>query len=194
MEDKNDISKSEDYGKFVYVMNALHYSLWLTESYHTHKLNKYLRHIVDSIMYLIFPKNKIEERLKNRKNEIKKLNRYVSDKERGIDIISTNHSFGYLYSSYPGIISFILAAIYINYHDNYNPFILIGIVTIPILFCYIPLYRALYAKNRYLRYYQYFEKQNTEWIKKWKRYLIVFIIGAVAADLVGVAFMWYILF
>ena len=104
-----------------------------------------------------------------------------------------NRIFGFLYSGYPGLFSFILGGLGFRFFEDKYPLLNIFLLGIPIGIGYIPAYRAVFTKDKYLKYYKKFEKKDASWHKKWKWITIAFCIGSWIMLAIGVAAMWGIL-
>lgn len=59
----------------------------------------------------------------------------------------------------------------------------------PIGVCYIPIYKALYSKDRYLKYFRKFEKEDVQWHRKWSRITTLFCVGAALMFIGGIVAM-----
>ena len=44
-----------------------------------------------------------------------------------------------------------------------NLIVAMTIIALPIGLCYIPAYRAVFSKDRYLKYFKQFEKEDEQW-------------------------------
>ena len=121
------------------------------------------------------------------------MNKLYYDKEVGYHIGWANHWFGYFYSGYPVVLSFILSGIVFRYWGMVNKIIILCIIGIPILICYIPAYKAVFSNDIYLKYFKEFEKEDEQWHKKWKRRTWLFCIGGSLMTIVGIACMWVVL-
>lgn len=71
-----------------------------------------------------------------------------------------------------------------------NLIVAMTIIALPIGLCYIPAYRAVFSKDRYLKYFKQFEKEDEQWHKKWNRITWVFCIGSVVFTIGGIFAMW----
>lgn len=101
--------------------------------------------------------------------------------------------FGYLYSGYPAFLSFILVGFYFRSCEEMNYLVVLAIASIPIGICYIPAYKAVFTKDRYLKYFKQFKKEDEHWHRKWKRITITFCIGSILMTLLGILAMWGVL-
>ena len=80
---------------------------------------------------------------------------------------------------YPMLLSFIIIGFIIRYCKEGHDIAIFMASFIPIEICYIPAYNAVFAKDRYLKYFKQFEKQDEHWHKRWKRITLLFCIGSV---------------
>lgn len=181
--------------KFEYFLNAVHYSLWLIEI----KSGKFADKIVNAILapipkYLFTKeyKKKYYERLPKEQKEIEK---FFYGKRNGFHIGWAHHWFGYFYSGYPIFLSFVIFGVALRHFGTFShPKIIVGaIFAFFIGLCYIPAYKAVFTKDRYLKYFKQFEKEDEQWHRKWKRITIVFCIGSIIVTLLGIGAMWAIL-
>lgn len=178
--------------KFEYFLNAIHYCLYLEEKWSTRIIEKCVLRLFHGLSILFnfesFYQRKMEERLKNRD-----LQEFMYGKTWGESIGFANHWFGYIYSGYPAFLSFILMGFYFRSCEEMNYLIVLITASIPIGICYVPAYRAVFSKDRYLKYFKQFEKEDAQWHKKWKRITILFCIGSVIVTFMGIVAMWGVL-
>ena len=174
-------------------MNAVHYYIWVAEVKHGDFVEKVVNTLLSPIPKYLFTKEykkKCDDRLLKAQ---KTHDKFFYDKETGFHIGNAKHKFGYFYSGYSGFISFILVGIYFRFSDNINFLTVALLVSPPILLFYIPAYRAVFSKDRYLEYFKQFEKEDEQWHKKWKWITIVFCVGSVMTTLMGICATWAIL-
>ena len=139
--------------KFEYFLNAIHYCLYLEEKWSTRIIEKCVLRLFHGLSILFnfesFYQRKMEERLKNRD-----LQEFMYGKTWGESIGFANHWFGYIYSGYPGFLSFtLLGAVDEMCNHHLNAITVILILLIPIGLCYIPAYRAVFTKDQLIRIY-----------------------------------------
>ncbi|MGP1548062.1 MAG: hypothetical protein ACTTIF_04235 [Prevotella sp.] len=133
-----------------------------------------------------FYNKKVDERKRD-----KALWNYMYGKNVGVSIGLAHHWFGYSYSCYPGFFSWLLLGIASRvYGDEVKGMVVMLIFSFPVALGYIPAYRAVFSKDRYLNYFKQFEKENEQWHKKWKRITWVFCIGSVVFTIGGIFAMW----
>lgn len=175
--------------RFEYFLNAILYCLWLREIDSDKFFEKIVYRLLSPIPKYLFTKKyrqKFYELQTKRKEEYNKL-RY--NKEFGFNIGWANHWFGYFYSCYPGYFVLVFLGLTLNHGIHFKGIVTIIVLAIPIGLFYIPAYKAVFSKDRYLRYFKKFEKEDAHWHKKWGRITTLFCIGAVAAALLGIVSM-----
>ena len=179
--------------RFAYSLNAIHYCIWLNDIKFGDFLRKFSGAFMSLVLTICFTK-KFKRRQEERMAKMQKImNKFYYDKEVGYHIGWANHWFGYFYSGYPVVLSFILSGIVFRYWGMVNKIIILCIIGIPILICYIPAYKAVFSNDIYLKYFKEFEKEDEQWHKKWKRRTWLFCIGGCLMTIVGVACMWVVL-
>ena len=176
--------------KFELFLNTVHYCLWLGDRKFGDFMGKVVNVLLSPIPKYLFTKEykkKYDERLpKEQKNHDK----FFYDKETGYHIYWAHHWFGYFYSGYSIFLSFVLLGILDGMFGGVNLIVAMTIIALPIGLCYIPAYRAVFSKDRYLKYFKQFEKEDEQWHKKWNRITWVFCIGSVVFTIGGIFAMW----
>ena len=166
--------------KFAYFLNAVHYFIYLEEIWSNKKIEK----IILSFFSILFSEKymqKINDRQKN-----KELKDFRYGNKWGLSIGVAHHWFGYFYSCYPGFFSWLLLGIASRvYGDEVKGMVVLLIFSFPVALGYIPAYRAVFSKDRYLKYFKQFEKENEQWHKKWKMITWAFCIGALITMAIG---------
>ncbi len=188
MENKNIMCKR----KFEYYMNALHYGLYKWETWSNFKVEKQVYGLI-GFLSIIFGFRKYHIKRINKLHNDKKLQEYLYGENNGLSIGTTHHLFGYFYSGYPVFFSFVIGGIYIRFYDEFDYWLII-LFAIPVAICYIPAYKAVFSKDKYLKYFKQFEKKDASWHKKWKWITIAFCIGSVVVSLLGICVALGILF
>ena len=170
--------------KFAYFLNAVHYFIYLEEIWSNKKIEK----IILSFFSILFSEKcmqKINDRQKN-----KELKDFRYGNKWGLSIGVAHYWFGYFYSGYFMFLSFVLLGIPDGIFGGVNLIVATAIIALPIALGYIPAYRAVFSKDRYLNYFKQFEKENEQWHKKWKMITWVFCIGSVVFTIGGIFAMW----
>ena len=173
--------------KFEYFLNVIHYCIYLEEVWSNEKINKIVIGLIDLIFRIPFIGKYKKE---NNVQKAKELDNFYYGNKTGLSISVAHHLFGYFYSCYPGLLSFVLLGISDGVSESVNRIVTLLLVALPIVLCYIPAYRAVFFKDRYLRYFKQFEKENEQWHKKWKLITIAFCIGSVVITIGGIFAMW----
>ena len=172
--------------KFEYFLNAVHYCLWLGEIKSSDFIGRIIDKLLSPVPKYLFTK-KYREKYEKRLPETQKEMEWIfNDKENGVNIGSANHWFGFFYSGYPCFLSFVLCGIVFGLFGAVNPIVTLAICVLPICLCYIPAYKAVFTKNRYLKYFKQFEKEDEQWHKKWKWITIAFVIGSEVFTIGGI--------
>ncbi|EFI70802.1 MULTISPECIES: hypothetical protein [Segatella] len=182
-----------NYSRFEYILNAIHYCIWRGDIKSGIVIDKVIHALLSPIPKYLFTKEykkKYHERLPREK---KLLDKYLYDKENGFYIGRANSTFGFLYTGYPGLFSFILGGLWYRFFEYKYPLLNAILFGIPIGIGYIPAYRAVFTKDKYLKYHKKFKKKDASWHKKWKWITIAFFIGSWIMLAIGVAAMWGIL-
>ena len=170
--------------RFEYFLNAVHYFIYLEEIWSNKKIEK----IILSFFSILFSEKymqKINDRQKN-----KELKDFRYGNKWGLSIGVAHYWFGYFYSGYFMFLSFVLLGIPDGIFGGVNLIVATAIIALPIALGYIPAYRAVFSKDRYLNYFKQFEKEDEQWHKKWKRITWVFCIGSVVFTIGGIFAMW----
>jgi hypothetical protein len=174
---------------YAYFLNAVHYCLYLGGKWSMKKVDNGVLRIVHYLSVLFsfesFYNKKVDERKKGTE-----LWDYMYGKDWGVSISSAHHWFGYFYSSYSIFLSFALLGIPDGMFGGVSTTVAIAIIALPIGLCYIPAYKAVFSKDRYLKYFKQFEKEDEQWHKKWNRITWVFCIGSVVFTIGGIFAMW----
>mgnify|MGYP006963746760 FL=1 len=165
--------------KFAYFLNAVHYFIYLEEIWSNKKIEK----IILSFFSILFSEKymqKINDRQKN-----KELKDFRYGNKWGLSIGVAHYWFGYFYSGYFMFLSFVLLGIPDGIFGGVNLIVATAIIALPIALGYIPAYRAVFSKDRYLNYFKQFEKEDEQWHKKWKMITWAFCIGALITMAIG---------
>lgn len=171
---------------FSYFLNAIHYCLYLQEVWTNKKFEKITNKTFSWIYGFFFFK-------KFKKSYNQEVKTYMYDEKEGLSIGIAHHLFGYLYSCYPLSFSLFMEGCIFKINNDLDILTKFAILAIPIGLCYIPAYKAVLYKDRYLKYFEQFKKENEEWHKKWKRITIVFSVMSIVSFILGIASMWVIL-
>ena len=175
---------------FEYFLNAVHYMIYKEQVWSSKKIQKTVNYLISIIIKIPFIGKYKKE---NNEQELKELNKFYYGKKSGLSISVAHHLFGTFYSCYPMLFSFILIGFIIRYCKEEQDIAILMASFIPIGICYIPAYKAVFAKDRYLKYFKQFEKQDEHWHKRWKRITLLFCIGSVLMFFVSLGVVTLIL-
>ncbi len=178
--------------RFEYFLNAIHYCIWLYEIKFGESAGRIVDVLFAPVPKYLFTKAYKEKYYERLPKEHKKANHFFHDWENGFYTQSAKHSFTFFYSWYPASFSFLLAGFAFREWGMLNNVVKIIILAIPIGLGYIPVYRAMFINNRYLKYFKQFEQEDEQWHKKWKRRTLVFCIGSVVATILGICSIFLI--
>lgn len=181
--------------KFIYAINAMFYCLWRFDVTSSNRLNNIFKWLTTFIPKHFYSEDSRERFFEKYNRTIREYDRARYNRKYGEHIGRTKYLFGYMYSSYPAIISCVAVGLYwvISGLWNNNSIIKLILIGIPIGICYIPAYKALYTNDRYLAYFKEFDKEDNNWYRRWKRRTILFIIGSIISTIVGYALFYWIL-
>ena len=175
---------------FEYFLNAIHYCLWLGDMKFGDFVGAIVNKLLSPIPKYLFTKEykkKYEERLvRERKN----IDSFFYDKKSGYHIGWANHWFGFFYLGYPCFLSFVLVGLADKKFGDLSTFVFFLLFGIPIGLSYIPAYRAVFTKDRYLTYFRDFATKGTLWHRKWKWITIAFCVGSIVMTLMGIIGMY----
>lgn len=175
--------------KFEYFLNAVFYCIWRADIRVSAWMDKSFEILFYPIIILL-PRTwrrKFHERCKATEKEIESL-RY--DKKNGWNIGWAKQWFDCVYFCYPSFFIFMLLSIIVKltYGQSQEYTVCLGILTIliPIAIAYIPVYKAVYSNDKYIKYYKQFEKEDEYWHKKWYRITTAFCIGGLLSMVWGI--------
>lgn len=173
--------------KFEYFLNAIHYCIYLEEVWTNKKTEKIVYGFLFFISKYFFPKRLKIKVYRRHLQSRQELNEYFYGKEFGQSIGVAHYLFGAFSSAYIGLFSWICIGvadrIFGYTHLKGLPGLLV--FSIPIAIGYIPVYKAVFTKDRYLKYFKKFEKKDEQWHRKWKRITLLFCVGAIIVSAIG---------
>ncbi|WP_278436612.1 hypothetical protein [Muribaculum intestinale] len=175
--------------RFEYFLNAVHYCIWLHEIWIGNFIHKLVFGSIRLFARYMCSRNCQERLYAYLAMREQQLYEFKYDKKKGLYIGWANHKFGYIYSCYPGFLSFVILGLMHSSYGKLSFVIAMLMIFIPIGIGYIPAYKAVFFNDRYLVYFKKFEKESKEWHRKWKRITWAFCIGAVIISMCGIAVM-----
>lgn len=172
-------------GKFEYFLNAIHYCMWLIDI----KLGNFDRKIVIGIRSFILKHLCTNERRRKYEEfmnkEQEKIDEFFYDQENGFHIEWANHWFGYFYSAYFSFFPLVISGLIIR-ETGELPYVGLLLLALSIGLGYIPAYRAVFTKDKYLKYFKKFKKKDGNWHKKWMWITIAFCFGSILTGGLGI--------
>ncbi len=176
-------------GRFAYFLNVMHYCIWLHAISYSNFMHKLVFGSIRLFARYMCSRNCQERLYAYLAMREQQLYEFKYDKKKGLYIGWANHKFGYIYSCYPGFLSFVILGLMHSSYGKLSFVIAMLMIFIPIGIGYIPAYKAVFFNDRYLVYFKKFEKESKEWHRKWKRITWAFCIGAVIISMCGIAVM-----
>lgn len=173
--------------KFSFFLNAVHYCMWRKLIAQHIFLRRTFLVLFSHIPAGIFSKKRRE--IYNRQILDNNIEDFFRNNKDGFCISWAHHWTGYFSACYPGFISFVLLGLETRLFGSLSPFVDLLLIFGPIGICYIPVYKALYTKDRYLKYFKRFEKEDEQWHRKWSRITTLFCVGAIIMFVGGIAAM-----
>ncbi len=175
--------------RFAYFLNVMHYCIWLHAISYSNFMHKLVFGSIRLFARYMCSRNCQERLYAYMAMREQQLYEFKYDKKKGLYIGWANHKFGYIYSCYPGFLSFVILGLMHSSYGKLSFVIAMLMIFIPIGIGYIPAYKAVFFNDRYLVYFKKFEKESKEWHRKWKRITWAFCIGAVIISMCGIAVM-----
>ncbi|MEE3416828.1 MAG: hypothetical protein VZR53_15845 [Prevotella sp.] len=176
--------------KFEYFLNAVHYCIYLHEIREHEFFDKYFGVPFNRMLdFFMSEEKKRRFRLNQQKNK-KNVDDFFYSKDFGTCIGWAHHFFGFFSTCYFLFIGFVLLGLLSKLYgvdevlgDGFVRMLVLGI---PIIIGYIPLYKAVFSNDVYLKYFREFEKKDEKWHRKWKWITAAFVILSVVAFFSGV--------
>ena len=175
--------------RFAYFLNVMHYCIWLHAISYSNFMHKLVFGSIRLFARYMCSRNCQERLYAYLAMREQQLYEFKYDKKKGLYIGWANRKFGYIYSCYPGFLSFVILGLMHSSYGKLSFVIAMLMIFIPIGIGYIPAYKAVFFNDRYLVYFKKFEKESKEWHRKWKRITWAFCIGAVIISMCGIAVM-----
>jgi len=179
--------------KFEYFLNAVFYCIWLNQISFQRFIHKIVSATLSPIVRYLFTAEYREKFYERQAIGLKQWNNYSNNPTVGWNIGMANRHFGFLCTLYPGALAFILMGVSLRFSVNINSWLIILVVSGLAALFYIPVNKMVYSKDRYLKYFKRFTKEDSRWLKKWKRITAAFCLCSFLIFLSGIAVAWIIL-
>lgn len=176
--------------KFEYFLNAVHYCIFLSQLRLNAFFDKYVGlPFARMLEFFMSEKGKRRFRL-NQQRSKKELDDFFCSKEAGFCIGLAHHLFGFFVTCYFVFIGFLLLGFLSKQFGVENVlgdgFVRMLILAIPVTIGYIPVYKAVFSNDVYLKFFNEFEKKDEKWHRKWKRITAAFVTLSIMMFLSGV--------
>ena len=170
--------------KFIYFLNAIHYCIYLEEVWTNRKAQIVLGRIL-LFMSNYFLSNRMRHKIKFHVQYDMDLKEYLYGKNHGQSIGLAHYVFNSFASCYYTFPSWICLGILDCGFDTLKGIISLLISTIPLFWGYNQVYNVMFNNGIYLKYFRQFEKNDNDWLKKWKLITVAFCLGGIATMAVG---------
>ena len=168
--------------QFEYSLNAILYCMWLIGlKQNTTSINRFKAIFVPLTDFLTTKIiKKFHERLKKAKKNLK---HFIRKKIMASRFLAQFTTWIFLLNVSVVYWSYIRRYIYTIYVSGCKSYMVLILPAIPIGIAFLPLNKAVYSHDKYIGYFKRFEKENEQWLKKWKLRTILFCIGGILIDI-----------
>ncbi|MFG6385537.1 MAG: hypothetical protein K1V80_03565 [Muribaculaceae bacterium] len=153
--------------KVEYFLNAVFYIIWINEL----KMYCYFIKIVDYLLFTftraIISKARRENIINRHKKISSEYTEYLNNHNNKMIYSLADNSLDVISVFYILSISCIFIAIDAKYFGGPHIFMCCTICIIALLTLYIILYRMIFKRKKYLKYFEQFSKKDKEWHRKW---------------------------
>lgn len=167
--------------KIVYFLNVIFYFIYLEEV----KTNKIIESTANVFATLVIRFLRFRGIYKHKVHSNRKIKEYVYGANSSLSTCVANWLFAGFYSCYSTFISWICIGIANCKYDIDKNSICLLFFIVPCIICYIPAYCAVFAKDKYLKYFKKFMKNSDQWHHRWKWVAVAYCIGAVVTMVTG---------
>lgn len=187
-------------GKFEYFLNAVFYTIWRWERNMGKALDKYIYKFCH-FLFITVPKPFITKRryeiLEERyRDNLKNQEGFFYNKKSGFHIESTKDTFRTISILYSGLFAFAFFGIGIRIQGkDFSLLMKFAAVLPPVVAYDLFLSKYVISNNRYLIYFRKFEKQDEQWLRKWKWITAAYYLGSLLSTgmgllLLAAIYMW----
>lgn len=172
--------------RFEYFLNAVHYCIWRGDI----RVRLFFDKIMGGFLLVfatIFLSKKYKARLyAHVANHEKETHDYFYNKKTGFHIRWASYRAISFYLCYVACIAFLLEGILYKTVGLISSSLFGMVLITPIWLCYMPANEAIFADDRYLKYFKEFEKMDKSWHRKWVMITWAFCVGGILAFVVGI--------
>ena len=172
--------------RFEYFLNAVHYCIWRGDIRVRLFFDKIMGGFL-SVFATIFLSKKYKARLyAHVANHEKETHDYFYNKKTGFHIRWASYRAISFYLCYVACIAFLLEGILYKTVGLISSSLFGMVLITPIWLCYMPANEAIFADDRYLKYFKEFEKMDKSWHRKWVMITWAFCVGGILAFFGGI--------
>lgn len=172
--------------RFEYFLNAVHYCIWRGDI----RVRLFFDKIMGGFLLVfatIFLSKKYKARLyAHVANHEKETHDYFYNKKTGFHIRWASYRAISFYLCYVACIAFLLEGILYKTVGLISSSLFGMVLITPIWLCYMPANEAIFADDRYLKYFKEFEKMDKSWHRKWVMITWAFCVGGILAFFGGI--------
>ncbi len=172
--------------RFEYFLNAVHYCIWRGDI----RVRLFFDKIMGGFLLVfatIFLSKKYKARLyAHVANHEKETHDYFYNKKTGFHIRWASYRAISFDLCYVACIAFLLEGILYKTVGLISSSLFGMVLITPIWLCYMPANEAIFADDRYLKYFKEFEKMDKSWHRKWVMITWAFCVGGILAFVVGI--------
>lgn len=106
--------------------------------------------------------------------------------KNGLCINWANVFFGLFYCGYAFIFIGSISGTLVRFFGEFHGIVVYLIPIIPIAIWWYPAQRAVFYKDRYLKYFKQFEKKEKHWLRKWMLITLAFCLGSILTGVLGI--------
>ncbi len=136
--------------RFAYFLNVMHYCIWLHAISYSNFMHKLVFGSIRLFARYMCSRNCQERLYAYLAMREQQLYEFKYDKKKGLYIGWANHKFGYIYSCYPGFLSFVILGLMHSSYGKLSFVIAMLMIFIPIGIGYIPAYKAVFLMTAIL--------------------------------------------
>lgn len=112
-------------------------------------------------------------------------NELSKNPKNGFSINFANTFFGLTYCGYAFIFTGSIAGTLVRFFGVFDSIFCWLIPIVPIAAWWYPAQRAVFHKDRYLKYFKQFEKEDKHWRRKWMLITLAFLGGSILTEVLG---------
>ncbi len=172
--------------RFEYFLNAVHYCIWRGDI----RVRLFFDKIMGGFLLVfatIFLSKKYKARLyAHVANHEKETHDYFYNKKTGFHIRWASYRAISFYLCYVACIAFLLEGILYKTVGLISSSLFGMVLITPIWLRYMPANEAIFADDRYLKYFKEFEKMDKSWHRKWVMITWAFCVGGILAFFGGI--------